>query len=254
MNTRSRGFTLIELLVVIAIIALLVSILLPSIARAKQLAVDLKCQTNLSAMGKASNLYAAENNGGVPRDFDSRYPNNQYFFATRLARYTGASEDAFDLADERVGLGYNADHEEIYQSLKKADLEVLRCPALSINEDYYVHYVANAIKNLEKNPGGSAGVTDVGDIRAPLSDVYYLVEFNPDALNPKQYAKYDFWDFKGTTFSATGNVNSNPRMIHADDQRHQGNGTGVFFDGHAESRELIYDNYRVENFETIPLD
>ncbi|NLW87756.1 MAG: prepilin-type N-terminal cleavage/methylation domain-containing protein [Planctomycetes bacterium] len=55
------AFTLIELLVVIAILTLLVSILLPSLARAKEMAQAVKCATNQSSLGKAMMTYTAEN-------------------------------------------------------------------------------------------------------------------------------------------------------------------------------------------------
>ena len=54
---RGAGFTLIELLVVIAIIALLVSILVPSLGKAKDLARDMLCKSNLSGIGKAIAFY-----------------------------------------------------------------------------------------------------------------------------------------------------------------------------------------------------
>jgi len=60
---RSRGFTLIELLVVIAIIALLVSILMPSLNRAKDLAKDAVCANNVRTIGLAEVLYAGEYEG-----------------------------------------------------------------------------------------------------------------------------------------------------------------------------------------------
>lgn len=60
---RRQAFTLIELLVVIAIMALLVSILLPSLRTARQLAQAALCQGNLHGLYNAAALYATECNG-----------------------------------------------------------------------------------------------------------------------------------------------------------------------------------------------
>jgi prepilin-type N-terminal cleavage/methylation domain-containing protein/prepilin-type processing-associated H-X9-DG protein len=54
------GFTLIELLVVIAIISLLVSILLPTLTRAKDLAKTIVCASNLRQIGLAGNTYTGD--------------------------------------------------------------------------------------------------------------------------------------------------------------------------------------------------
>jgi prepilin-type N-terminal cleavage/methylation domain-containing protein len=60
MDRRGYGFSLIELLVVIAIIALLVTILMPTLNRAKELARQAICATNLRSIGVGLMMYESE--------------------------------------------------------------------------------------------------------------------------------------------------------------------------------------------------
>jgi len=66
---KRKGFTLIELLVVVAIIALLISILLPSLSRARELAKRAVCASNLRGIGQGNHIYSNDNSESFPQHY-----------------------------------------------------------------------------------------------------------------------------------------------------------------------------------------
>ncbi len=71
----TRGFTLIELLVVVAVIALLISILLPSLSRARQMARRTYCMNNMREIGKGLLYYAQDSKDFFPCIHGTDYEN-----------------------------------------------------------------------------------------------------------------------------------------------------------------------------------
>src|SRR5262245_22658507 len=67
-NKLRRGFTLVELLVVIGVIAVLISLLLPTLAIARKRAQETVCKSNLHQWGAAFITYAGDNRDFLPID------------------------------------------------------------------------------------------------------------------------------------------------------------------------------------------
>lgn len=110
-----RAFTLIELLVVVAIIALLLSILLPSLKAAREQARQVVCQSNMRQLGLGFLHYSFEWNGHLPGSTMDVTPEDK-----RLcwlgSRYGGG---------DRQNIPYNG---TIYKYVAKEE-DVYRCPS-----------------------------------------------------------------------------------------------------------------------------
>jgi len=171
-RTTIRGaFTLIELLVVVAIIALLISILLPSLNRARQQARQVKCATNLRTQGQAAHLYAEDNGDFLPRGMlgvhdPGLYPGyNSY--ATAILPYLGWQGSLNVKARANASYDVRAVSYELWQGANTrrnpspygndawrvqlrvlAEMELLQCP------DYPKDYDINPDEQWDKLPDG----------------------------------------------------------------------------------------------------
>ena len=146
---RGRGFTLIELLVVISIIALLISILLPTLKEVKRTGLLLTCTNNLKSFGVSLTGYATENNNAYPAEgiiwglysanfnADSRYDYREFFI-----EWGGGNTDIFFCPLEsaphanEVEQGCPMDEYFLYAGCERAAVHYL--PYFIMDDAYFI--------------------------------------------------------------------------------------------------------------------
>lgn len=197
---RSSAFTLVELLVVIGIIALLISMLLPSLNKARAASQRTACLSNLRQLGMAMINYTAENRLYLPNGNNYNPAMPERMWMSKLAPYTV----------RKTPLDYVA------QDYAKVKNNVYLCPTLP---ERSLGYQANTYL-------GEVGPSDVIDALRPFKITQFRWSskkvFVVDSINQQVSMRNVFFKVYDGMYGI--------------DLRHAGKTANmVFLDGHAES-------------------
>ncbi len=234
-----RGFTLVELLVVIGIIALLISILLPALNKARQAALRVQCAANLRQIHMAFRFYANDNRNFLPpvnsvNSYNAEGTPKVYGMYNALGKYLGRPQwGGLDTPISNVDDPYHIKYDSYWGSQKGSKFTgtVFYCPSSPVVSPQPWYGVSYGESLYLTNPGGRG--TDAGNqanprpwtfprrlsaIRNPTTAVH-LADSNHADLGDIRWIskKSPVW---------------NPATIRTDLDRHSKGCNVLFVDGH----------------------
>jgi prepilin-type N-terminal cleavage/methylation domain-containing protein/prepilin-type processing-associated H-X9-DG protein len=228
-----HGFTLIELLVVIAIIAILASLLLPALAKAKTKAQQISCLNNGHQMGLACSLYAGE--------FSDKFVASLLPNPNSLNRVRWIEGDLWNYNADTANVKYLT-NSPIFPFVGRNPL-VFRCPADKSLAREGTRIYGPRVRSISMSQvfgGGewldkTLGAQNVWRIYQKESDIvspsktWVFVDEHPDSLNDAAFANA----CTGADAPGTAQIIDIPSSLH------NGGCQFAFADGHSEVHRWV---------------